>query len=347
MNARPLRWSLLLAALSLTACSSTQNMATQPAPAAPPTTPPTAAPPEGDDVGSLPRSQLKRSARTRAEVAPRPNAGPTPSERAKIRSNTGPWGLPEKKWPMGKTDYVYYGEFVLEHSAADKIPLWVAHHLKDETRLSYRPPASLWHSDDNLPATGRAELADYKGWKDVYDRGHMAPNGDFATKASKEATFVLSNAVPQDSQQNQQLWTNLEQMVRDWAGARGESYVITGPMFYDPEDDPETPGPNPDGVINYDVIGPHEVAVPTHLFKIVLAPRSRAKIGSSNPSDWEAIAFVFENRSYGTSDFPWTQGLRSVRWIENRTGLDFFPAMDAAAQNAIETATPAALWQLN
>lgn len=337
MIARLLPWPFLLGA-ALTACTSTPS-------ASPPSSATAAAP--TDDAGSLPASQLKREPRTRPAIVPRPNAGPTPAERAKLRTSTGPWGPPEKLWPVGRTTYLYYAEFVLEHSAADRIPLWVEHHLKAEPRVSYRPPASTWHSDKNLPADGRAELADYTGWKDVYDRGHMAPNGDFPTKSSKEATFVLSNAVPQDSEMNQQLWNNLEQMVRDWADARGEAYVITGPMFYDPEDDPDSPGPHADGLINYSVIGPHLVAVPTHLFKIVLAPRTRAAAGSTNPGDWEAISFVFENRSYGTSNFPWTQGLRSVRWIENRTGLNFFPDMNPASQDALESATRTSLWTLD
>ena len=91
-----------------------------------------------------------------------------------------------------------------------------------------------------LPAGSRAELKDYK--HSGYDRGHQAPSGDETKKQSlQNDTYFLSNMVPQIGQFNQHAWEGLEEMVRGWAIARGEAYVITGPMFYDPkEDDPHT-----------------------------------------------------------------------------------------------------------
>jgi hypothetical protein len=72
----------------------------------------------------------------------------------------------------------------------------------------------------------------------------MAPNGDYGPMPEKVATFILSNAVPQDPNQNRQVWRELEENVRDLIAARGEAYIVTGSMFYDPAEETEAAGGN-------------------------------------------------------------------------------------------------------
>ncbi|KAJ3034306.1 hypothetical protein HDV00_005214 [Rhizophlyctis rosea] len=132
--------------------------------------------------------------------------------------------------------------------------------------------------------------------------GHMAPAGN--NKSSKEAmkdTFYLSaNIVPQDYNNNVWYWNRLELFVRDLTNHYDEVHVLTGPLWLPPDPpkptvellspppdlpqptDPKTPIPQtqthqprpPTRTITYPVIGTNAVAVPTHLFKAVLASRS-------------------------------------------------------------------------
>lgn len=155
----------------------------------------------------------------------------------------------------------------------------------------------------------------------------MAPNGDFGTWDDRLATFVLSNAVPQFSTQNQGVWAQLEDEVRGLVNARGEGYIITGGMFYEAAEDPES-GSGGDGVIDYYVIGSNEVAVPTHTFKVVVVPTSGG--------GWEGYGFVIANKA-GQSANGWTGHMKSIDWIERRSGFNFFPALTGADEAAVES----------
>ena len=102
-------------------------------------------------------------------------------------------------------------------------------------------------------------------------------------------------------------------------------------MFWDPkEDDPATA----DGTLKYQIIGKNQVAVPTHFYKIVIAPAA----GGS----WQAIAFVMENRSY-ERPFHFEKYIQSISWIEKHTGLDFMPDMDLREQRRLE-GKPSPMW---
>jgi endonuclease G len=81
------------------------------------------------------------------------------------------------------------------------------------------------------------------------------------------------------------------------------------------------------------------VAVPTHLFKIVVL---KGKTGQ-----WRSIAFVMKNEKY-PKNVDYTQFIQSIRWIEDRTGINFMPELDkaenAALHKQLEQDVPATLW---
>ncbi|MBI3568910.1 MAG: DNA/RNA non-specific endonuclease [Gemmatimonadetes bacterium] len=235
-------------------------------------------------------------------------------------------------WEFGPTKVITRAGYELEHSATDKIPLWVCEHMTkyDVTGSLKRPKPEPFAPDPELPPGSRAEKKDYVG--SSYDRGHQAPSADQTrSQVRQNETYYLSNMAPQAPQLNQRIWKNLEEHVRDWAAAKGELFVITGPMFYDPkEDDPSTA----DGSTPYYLIGPDEVAVPTHFYKILASPPR----GSEG---WQFLAFVMENRGY-SSPFHLEKQLVPVSWIEERTGLRFFPGLPGELAG-LKTAK-AALW---
>src|SRR6185295_1827713 len=116
--------------------------------------------------------------------------------------------------------------------------------------------------DEAIPKPLRATLADYKG--SGFDRGHQAPAGDH--KSSHEAmydTFYMTNMCPQCPQLNRGYWAKLEKYVRDLTKDHANVYVVTGPLYL--------PSVEADGkkYVKFQVIGPNDVAVPTHFFKII------------------------------------------------------------------------------
>ncbi len=231
------------------------------------------------------------------------------------------FGAPEKMvgWNHGPTRTLWRDGYVLEHSSLDKIPLWVCEHV-DRARIAGTAQRASFKADPDLPRGERAELVDYES--SGYDRGHQAPAADFKYDQDRmNECFTLSNMVPQvGAKFNQTIWRVLEERVRDCVAQRGEVYVMTGPLFWDPKEDNEATA---DGVIDYYVIGPDAVAVPTHLYKIMVSKSAAGK--------WEGIAIVMENKDYPKekdAEYDFTPYIRSISWVEQHAGLNFMPRLD-------------------
>ncbi|TAJ34420.1 MAG: DNA/RNA non-specific endonuclease [Nitrospirae bacterium] len=209
--------------------------------------------------------------------------------------------------------------YALAYNPENKTPDWVAEHLTKDKASAHMGRKNYFAPDPDLPQGARAELVDYK--RSGFDRGHMAPAGDMRwdLEAYKES-FYLSNMVPQVGRgMNQGIWKDLEEMVRQWALTRGELYIYTGPVYDEALDAVET-------------IGDDEVAIPTHLFKIVYDPKRK-----------EAIAFLMPNEPLRTEDMP--KYLVSVDRVEKKTGFDFLSALSQQEQRRIESKKAVGLWK--
>jgi endonuclease G len=206
--------------------------------------------------------------------------------------------------------------YLLSHDPIKKTPVWVAQHLTREKVKRGVKRSDNFKPDAALEKGRRAELSDYKG--SGYDRGHMAPAADMAwDEQAMSESFFLSNMVPQAGEgMNRGIWMELEKKVRNWAQARGELYVYSGPIY---QGEAKT-------------IGPNKVAVPKYLFKVVLDPKTE-----------EAIAVIMPNQKLRTEDMP--NYLVSVREVEQQTGLEFFSTLPEPEQDKIETVRASQFWQ--
>ena len=102
-------------------------------------------------------------------------------------------------------------------------------------------------------------------------------------------TFLLSNVVPQDFDNNGDFWNRTEIYCRDLTKKFSDVRVISGPVWLPLDktkqerfDSNEIAGSQPKvlqngkirkphKIVAYPVIGANEVAVPTHLYKVILA----------------------------------------------------------------------------
>ncbi|HUS24416.1 MAG TPA: DNA/RNA non-specific endonuclease, partial [Candidatus Binatia bacterium] len=157
-----------------------------------------------------------------------------------------------------------------------------------------------------------------------YDRGHMAPNYLMAKLYGAEAqraSFLMSNVVPQRHRLNVLVWQRLEEAEADLVAPRmGELWVVTGPVF----------AAQPKSLRS-------GIAVPEAFYRIWLAPPPSGR-------EPRALAFLVPQEVCGTE--PLSRYLASVDAIEERTGLDFFPELDAAAQARIEAGVESDGWEL-
>jgi endonuclease G len=158
-----------------------------------------------------------------------------------------------------KTETLCFNVFSVLHSGITRTPLWSAEHLQAENIAAAQELSreNSFHSESRLPSSQRAELSDYA--RSGYDRGHMAPNGDMPDRDSQRDSFSLANIVPQDGENNRNLWAGIEGAVRKMAKKEGDLYVVTGPAF-----------------LGADLKKIGNVLVPTHLYKLVYSPRQRA-----------------------------------------------------------------------
>lgn len=188
-----------------------------------------------------------------------------------------------------------YDAFAIMHNGNTRTPMFVAQRMNqalvedaDEKRTN------KFYADARLPRAERAELSDYKG--SGYSRGHMAPAADMPTATAMAQSFSLANMVPQSIKQNSGPWAHIEKDTRRYASrAKGDVFIITGPVY---EGIPQT-------------VGNNQVAVPTHLYKLVYdATTNRAW------AHWQA------NRDDERISKP-----ISYAELVKRTGIEFLPGI--------------------
>ncbi|XP_042566225.1 nuclease EXOG, mitochondrial [Clupea harengus] len=239
-----------------------------------------------------------------------PNDRPADPTESQAQQDIGRYGL-----PLTGAETRYYANHTLSYDQVRRIPRWVAEHLSN-TKL--RGEANRKHCrfrpDPTVPQAFTAHNDDYLG--SGWSRGHMAPAGDNkASTQSMTETFYLSNIVPQNYENNAGFWNRLEMYCRDLTKRFEDVWVVSGPLVL-----PEV-GDDGKKTASYQLIGKDDVAVPTHLFKVILARRTPS-------SDTLALgAFVVPNHPIGFDHSLAEYGV-SLSDLERMSGLSFFPEVD-------------------
>lgn len=215
-------------------------------------------------------------------------------------------------------------KFVLSYDGSKRTARWVAEYLPPGKPAHKEPRHNVFRPDPSVPREFRSMLSDY--FLSNYDRGHLAPAADHAyARDAMDATFLLSNMVPQDKTLNRGLWADLEAWCRDQARSANGTWVFTGPAFM-PADAPAQDIRKPDLAVTYRVIGPNHVAVPTHLWKTILiqgvnAPAVRSFLvpNAAPPDGKRFIDYAVD------TDF-----------LEHWVGLDFWSELPDDVETALE-----------
>lgn len=221
------------------------------------------------------------------------------------------------------------------------IPHFVAYEMRKHRKLPAGPARpGRWITDlqlfnarvapdDDSYAYTAAFRNKHPNW---YVRGHlcMKQHAFRLGKAADWNTHTVLNAVPQRNDFNSGIWQDLEDQTAKWADEYDKVWIITGPIFDDRASPTRWLGEK----------GEVKVAIPDSLFKIVIKE-------SDDENRPDVLAFIYEQtgRGYRRGPFDHTKYLRSVREIEQQTGLDFFTALTRGDQDAIERIRQTALWE--
>jgi endonuclease G len=214
--------------------------------------------------------------------------------------------------PKGKQGQVIQRTgYTLAYDKKTKTPQWVAWELTKEETKGNHERTDKFLPDPNVEGA-KVVTTDYTG--SGYDRGHMAPAGDMKwSKKAMEESFYMSNICPQIHHLNTGDWNELEANTRKWARRYGSVYVTCGPIY--------------NGSRRTQYIGKNRVKVPDAFFKVILI---------QSPKKTCALGFFFENEA---GQRPLNEYLVSIDYLEQTTGIDFFPALPDELENVLEAET--------
>jgi endonuclease G, mitochondrial len=211
-------------------------------------------------------------------------------------------------------------QYALAYIRADGIPRWVAWRLV-ASDIGPAPRCNCFSADQSLPAGwNRVVTGDYTN--SGYDRGHMTASEDrTATDADNEATFLMTNVIPQSPQNNRGPWARLEDTGRTIAQAGNEVYIVSGPV----------------GTLGTLAAGTLRIPAATWKGMLVLPD------GQDDPARvttaTRVIAIRISNDKADTSvqqSDPWETYRTTIDALEAEAGVDLFSAVPAAIQRVIE-----------
>ncbi len=212
-------------------------------------------------------------------------------------------------------------QYVLSYNDKLHRPNWVAWTLRKEdigksTRGAFEP--------DPLLPRGFVRVTTHAYEGSGFDRGHMCPAQDRSgQQKDMDATFFLTNVVPQSPHSNQRAWERLESYCREQTRTGQVLHIVCGPQGIG--------GTGKDGP--RDEIGKAGiyVAVPAKLWKVILVLPSEDAVPDKNT---RSIAVIMPNDQ--TVDFDWPKYRVSVRDVEKLTGYTFFRNLPAEVAEAVK-----------
>jgi endonuclease G len=218
-------------------------------------------------------------------------------------------------------------EFALSYNRDRGIPNWVSWHLENAW-VGTLTRADTFRPDPAVPSDWyRVQPTDYLA--SGFDRGHMTPNADRDKETSapiNQATFLMTNIVPQAPDNNQGPWAAMENDLRGLL-AGNEIYIVSGGAGTGGV------GSNNGTVVN--TLAGGRIWVPAYTWKVALViPKGDNDVARVTASA-RTIAVIMPNVQ-GIRNNAWTNYLKSVDEVEALTGYDFFSEVPDAIENSIE-----------
>jgi endonuclease G len=199
-------------------------------------------------------------------------------------------------------------QYVISYNRDLNVANWACWHVNAE---SYGPVPRYQGNflTDNALPTGfyRVTHHDYTG--SGYDRGHIVRSQErTSTREDNDATFYMTNILPQTPDLNQGVWNSFELYCEKLAKQQKELYLIAGGTF--DKNPPRLKG---------------KVAVPKSTWKIVVV-LERGQGLKDITKDTRVIAVDMPNIN-GIRNDDWRKYRVSVKELEQRTGLKFLTAV--------------------
>lgn len=261
--------------------------------------------------------------------------------------NPKPLDLPGNNRQEARTDAINFADnylsekpqYALSYNDSTKNPNWVSYQLNSSWLGSVkRLPSNPFIPDETLPQSfyrvqPRNDITQQKAKNGKrYEKGHMVAQGDrLRTEKDAQATFLMTNILPQNKKNNGGVWAELEGWARKIARSGKELYVIAG------GDDEKTTLTASDGSV---------IRVPSNLWKAFLILDQPGQNPLDVKSNAMAFAFYIPNdESVGTKDLFNINNLRNIDELEQQIGYDLFSNIPTPEQAVIESRSIADIQQ--
>jgi DNA/RNA endonuclease G (NUC1) len=170
---------------------------------------------------SSPVTSAPLTTRSQAALA----ADVTPARAAAADNGNLLLGNPSQAAKDADNLLVEHPQHSLSYNQSNGGPNWVAWHLDSRDLGAVR--RGQFMPDPLLPPDSQIRPNDYRG--SGFDRGHVCPSGDrTSSRENNNATFVMSNMLPQTAALNRQVWEKLEEYERSQVRAGNELYIVAG-----------------------------------------------------------------------------------------------------------------------
>jgi endonuclease G len=208
---------------------------------------------------------------------------------------------------------IKHNYFTLSYSSTHRQAEYSYYYLSPGSILGGQERTDDFRIDPKVKANP-VKSTDYQG--SGYDRGHLCPAADMALNlTAMSETFYMSNMSPMAASFNRGIWSKLEDWVRAAALQEGGLYVVTGPVLS-----------KSCGSIK------QSITIPCAFYKIVFK-------GGTNP---KMLGFLLSNA--GTSDAV-QKFVVTVDALEQQTGIDFFPQLEDALEQSLESKVSLSGWK--
>src|ERR1043166_2226060 len=224
--------------------------------------------------------------------------------------------------------------YAMDYSDTNAQPNWVSWDLSSADANNavgrspdfftniYLPPNFFWLPGDPVnPFTASG-----------YDRGHMCPSADRTdSRTNNDMLFLMSNIIPQKSEQNEGIWANFENQCRTIADAGNEVLITCGPSLF-----------------TTNKLYNNRVPIAGYTWKIVIVVRTNnnGSTAASRITPTNRVIVVRIPNTAAVGSDPWQNYLTNAAAVEADTGFTFFTALSSnlatVLRNKIDGQTPPA-----
>ncbi|MFL6373172.1 MAG: DNA/RNA non-specific endonuclease [Pyrinomonadaceae bacterium] len=242
----------------------------------------------------------------------------TPGEHEVMGNPTAAGSSDPNDWLIERNQYI------VSYNCGKGIPNWVEWHL-DTSWLGSASRTDNYRAQTDIPLPQncyQVQGSDYSGntSNGGFDRGHDCPSGDRTNDAvpDNDATFIMTNFIPQAPNNNQQTWGNMENYIRSLATSGNEVYTWMG-----------NAGQGGVGLNGFaTTVANGRVVVPAYVWRVVMV----LPVGASDLSrvDTNTRVFAVLTPNVQGLNQNWQTWICPVSKIEQLTGMTFFPNVPPA-----------------